>query len=161
MINSSLFPPDKSLQDTYAPQGRCFGCGPKNEQGLQIKTIMEGSKGTCIWMPKAHHLAFENMLSGGICGTLLDCHSNWTGAYHLMLFNKLDAPPCTVTAKYSVELLRPVPMGQPLFIEAWIENVSERKANVKAQIRIDDLIFANCTGLFVAVKPDHPAYHRW
>jgi hypothetical protein len=28
--------------------------------------------------------AFEGVLNGGIIGTLLDCHCNWTAAYHLM-----------------------------------------------------------------------------
>ena len=32
----------KSLQDTYAPQNRCFGCGPSNEKGLQIKSFADG-----------------------------------------------------------------------------------------------------------------------
>ena len=30
--------------------------------------------------PEPHHLAFEGVLNGGICGALLDCHSNWTAA---------------------------------------------------------------------------------
>ena len=36
------------------------------------------------WKPEPHHLAFEGVLNGGICGALLDCHSNWTAAMHLM-----------------------------------------------------------------------------
>ena len=27
------------LQDRYAPSNACFGCGPANAQGLQIKSI--------------------------------------------------------------------------------------------------------------------------
>jgi hypothetical protein len=34
--------------------------------------------------PEAHHEAFPGMLNGGIAGALLDCHSNWTAAHHLM-----------------------------------------------------------------------------
>src|ERR1041385_1765275 len=28
----------RSLQERYAPKGRCFGCGPANEQGLRIES---------------------------------------------------------------------------------------------------------------------------
>jgi hypothetical protein len=31
-----------------------------------------------------NHEAFPGVLNGGIIGTLLDCHCNWTAAYHLM-----------------------------------------------------------------------------
>ena len=29
----------KSLQETYAPNNRCFGCGPANDQGLRIRSV--------------------------------------------------------------------------------------------------------------------------
>ena len=31
----------KSLQETYAPNNRCFGCGPANEKGLRIRNEQE------------------------------------------------------------------------------------------------------------------------
>ncbi|NNF11117.1 MAG: PaaI family thioesterase, partial [Acidimicrobiia bacterium] len=30
----------QSLQDTYGPGTICFGCGPANEKGLQIKSFV-------------------------------------------------------------------------------------------------------------------------
>ncbi len=47
------------------------------------------------------------MLNGGIIGALLDCHSNWAAAWHLLQQGKLEQPPCTVTADYAIKLLRP------------------------------------------------------
>ena len=44
---------------------------------------------------------------GGIIGALMDCHSNWTAAYHLMKRAGADKPPCTVTAEYSLRFRRP------------------------------------------------------
>ena len=29
---------EKSVQEQYAPNSICFGCGPANEKGLQIKS---------------------------------------------------------------------------------------------------------------------------
>ncbi|MFO0661227.1 MAG: hypothetical protein U0165_15550 [Polyangiaceae bacterium] len=49
-------------------------------------------------------------MMNGIIGALLDCHSNWTAAYTLMKERGLEAPPCTVTAEFSVKLKRPAPM---------------------------------------------------
>jgi hypothetical protein len=73
-----------SLQDRYAPSNRCFGCGPANEKGLRIKSRPAGGEVVAEWTPEPHHEAYTGMLNGGIIGTLLDCHSNWTAAYHFM-----------------------------------------------------------------------------
>ena len=88
-----------SLQDRYAPNNRCFGCGPANEKGLRIKSFVEGDEVVATWQPEAHHEAFTGMLNGGICGALLDCHSNWTAAWFLMNQSGADTPPCTVTIR--------------------------------------------------------------
>ena len=161
-----------SLQDKYAPNNKCFGCGPKNDKGLRIKSFVRQDKNNssfCVsyFNPESHHQAFEGMLNGGICGAILDCHSNWTAAHYLMQQNSLEIPPCTVTAKFSVELLAPTPMDQELEIKAWVleEKSNNRKAVIKAEIiynyKNKPIITATCNGLFVAVKEGHPAYHRW
>ena len=67
-----------------------------------------------VWQPEPHHQAFEGMLNGGIIGALLDCHSNWTAAYHLMKAGRGSHPPCTVTAEFHVKLRRPTPMAGPV-----------------------------------------------
>lgn len=61
----------KSLQETYAPNNRCFGCGPANDQGLRIRGFEEGNVLVCEWRPQPHHVAFDSILNGGICGALL------------------------------------------------------------------------------------------
>ena len=100
---------EHALQDTYAAKGTCFGCGPRNEKGLRVKSYAKGDEVVATWHAEKHHEAFEGALSGGIAGTLLDCHSNWTAAYHLMRRASAATPPCTVTAEYAVKLLRPTP----------------------------------------------------
>src|SRR5262245_47875252 len=105
---------EPSLQEKYAPHGICFGCGPANAKGLRIRSRREGDALVCDWTPEPHHEAFPGMLAGGIAGTLLDCHSNWTAAYHLMQKAGLSEPPCTVTAEYAVKLRRPMPTNGPI-----------------------------------------------
>src|SRR5438128_217711 len=94
----------QGLQERFAPQSICFGCGPANPKGLKIKSIPEKDQVVADWQPESHHEAFPGMLNGGIIGALLDCHSNWTAAWHLMNQSKLDQPPCTVTADFHVRL---------------------------------------------------------
>jgi acyl-coenzyme A thioesterase PaaI-like protein len=150
-----------ALQDTYSPDGICFGCGPKNDKGLRIKSRVSGDDIVATWRAEKHHEAFEGMLSGGIAGTLLDCHSNWTAAYHLMRRAGTPTPPVTVTAEYTVKLLRPTPTDGPIELGARPVEVSDDRAVVEAELRAGGKVCATARGTFVAVKPGHPAYHRW
>jgi acyl-coenzyme A thioesterase PaaI-like protein len=150
----------KSLQDRYSPNSRCFGCGPKNEKGLRIKSHVEGSEVTAEFVPEPHHEAFTNMLNGGIIGALLDCHSNWAAAHHLMVARGEEAPPCTVTADFHVKLRKPTPMTKVTLKARVVESTADR-AVVEAELLSGGDVTARCRGTFVAVKEGHPAYHRW
>ena len=151
----------ESLQDRYAPNNRCFGCGPSNEQGLRIKSFVSGDEIVGQWRPQPHHQAFDGILNGGICGALLDCHSNWTAAYHLMKKSGMETPPCTVTADFHVTLRRPTPMDVPLQLRARVVESFADRAVVEAALEADGRVTATCRGTFVAVKEGHPAYHSW
>ena len=153
-----------SLQERFAPQGRCFGCGPANELGLRIRSFESADDPDVIvatWTPARHHEAFEGVLNGGVIGTLLDCHSNWTTARHLMRSRDVDRPPTTVTVDYAVRLRRPTPTDRPLLLSARVLESTDDRATVEATIEADDEVTASCRGTFVAVKPGHPAYDRW
>jgi acyl-coenzyme A thioesterase PaaI-like protein len=151
----------ESLQDRYAPHNACFGCGPANDKGLRIKSVVEGDELVATWQPEGHHQAFEGVLNGGIIGALLDCHSNWTAAYHLMKSQGADKPPCTVTADFHVKLRRPTPMDGPIHLRAKLAELEGDRAVVEATLEAGGKITATCRGTFVAVKEGHPAYHRW
>ena len=153
---------DKSLQDKYAPRNVCFGCGPANTKGLRIKSHVQGDDVVAEWTPEKHHEAFDGMLSGGIIGTLLDCHSNWCAAWHIMNVLGKSHPPCTVTANYAVKLLRPTPSAGPVRLIANPVEVKDDRAVITAKLLAHDgAVCATCEGLFVAVKEGHPAFHRW
>lgn len=152
---------EKSLQEKFASRSICFGCGPANPKGLRLRSIPVGEEIVCDWSPESFHEAFPGVLNGGIIGALLDCHSNWTAAYHLMQKNGWDRPRCTVTARYAIELKRPTPSGKPVRLVARVTDSTEDRANVTAELICEGKVTATCTGLFVAVKEGHPAYHRW
>jgi acyl-coenzyme A thioesterase PaaI-like protein len=152
---------DKSLQDTFAPETICFGCGPANAHGLQIKSHVQGNELVATWSAQAHHRAFEGVVNGGIIGTLLDCHSNWTAAWKLKTERGLDALPCTVTAEFHVKLKAPTPADKPLTLRARPVEVKGDKVTVEAEIEAEGKVTATCRGVFVSVKEGHPAFHRW
>ena len=150
-----------NLQDRYGPEGCCFGCGPSNPQGLQIKTRMVAGEGLCDFRPAKAHEAFEGFVSGGIIGVVFDCHCNWTGAHHLMIRNGLDRPPATVTAEYAVRFLKPTPSGGVLRFRARVVESSDRRAVVEGELEVDGDRTATCRGVFVSVGEGHPAFERW
>lgn len=150
-----------ALQDRYAPHNACFGCGPANAQGLRIKSIPDGEETRCTWQAQPHHEAFPGMLNGGICGALLDCHSNWTAAWALMRRAGASSPPCTVTADFHVVLKRPTPTDQPVELRARVAEISDDRAVIEATLTARGKVTATCRGTFVAVKEGHPAFHRW
>jgi acyl-coenzyme A thioesterase PaaI-like protein len=151
----------ESLQDRYAPNNRCFGCGPANEQGLRIKSHPAGDEVVADFEPQPHHQAFAGVLNGGIVGALLDCHSNWTAAWALMNERGLDAPPCTVTAEFHVKLRAPTPLDLPVHLRAKATQIDGDKVVVEASLEAAGKTTATCRGVFVAVREGHPAYHRW
>lgn len=153
--------PNTSLQDKFAPNLICFGCGPANPHGLQLKSFVDGEQLRASFKPGPYHQAFPGVLNGGIIGTLLDCHCNWMACYHLMLRNNLAAPPCTVTAEYKIELYKPTPASETLQLRAWVVESSARKAVTEGTISAAAGVTVKCRGTFVAVREDHPAYHRW
>lgn len=156
---------EPSLQERLVPAGRCFGCGPSNVRGLRIRSFPRGTGAEteliCDWTPEKHHEAFDGVLNGGIVGTLLDCHSNWTALWRLMEEDGLDEPPSTVTADFHVRLRRPTPSGVPLRLVARAVERDGDRVTVEARVESGGEVTATCRGHFVAVGPGHPAYQRW
>jgi len=89
----------------------CFGCGPHNTGGMQLKFTVEGADPVVrgvLRMP-GRYQGSRKVLHGGIVALLLD--------EAMGKFNRLDeivAP----TAELSVEYLRPVPVGRKILVEA-------------------------------------------
>ena len=150
-----------ALQDKYGPSGICFGCGPANEKGLRIKTFMEGDEYVVRFQPKPEHQAFEGVINGGIIGSVFDCHCNWSAAHTIFQANPEKGFPSTVTAEYKIKLKRPTPFNTELVFKAKVIALDGPKATVTGKLIANDKVTALCEGVFVAVEPGHPGYHRW
>jgi len=151
----------RSLQERYAPNNACWGCGPANAEGLRIRSFPRGEEVVAEWKPEPRYEAFPGVLNGGIIGTLLDCHCNWTAAHHLMKQTGDDHPPCTVTADYAIKLFRPTPTDGLVLLSAKVVDSSADRATIEGTLSAGGKVCATCRGTFVAVKEGHPAFHRW
>jgi acyl-coenzyme A thioesterase PaaI-like protein len=152
---------NKSLQEIYAPNGICFGCGCKNKRGLQVKSYVKDSLIVSSWRAKKYHEAFPGVLNGGVIGSILDCHCNWAAAYFLMKDQGLNITPCTVTADYSIKLKKPTPSDAVLALSAYLIKIQNNVVTIESTLVANEKICAVCIGTFVAVGSNHPAYHRW
>ena len=152
---------EPGLQDRYAPDSICFGCGPANEEGLRIKSYARDDQVVADWTPGPNHQAFPGVLNGGIIGTLLDCHCNWTAACHFMRRRGADRPPVTVTAEYAIRLKRPTPADRPVHLTAEVVESADDRVTVEAELWSDGVVTATCRGVFVAVEEGHPAHEAW
>src|SRR6266487_3264067 len=132
----------KSLQENYAPNNACWGCGPANAEGLHIRSFPKNGEVVAEWKPEKKYEAFDGVLNGGVIGTLLDCHCNWT-------------------AEYAIKLLRPTPTNDSIFLSAAVVDLTDDRATVEGTLSAGGKVCATCRGVFVAVTEGHPAYHRW
>jgi uncharacterized protein (TIGR00369 family) len=152
----------RSLQERFAPHGHCFGCGLANQAGLRIRSH-EVADGTVIatWLPRPEHEAFDGYLNGGIIGTLVDCHSNWTAIAALVSSGRLAAAPSTVTAEINVRFRRPTPSNAPIRLVGRVVELGSDRATVETTVASGEVITAIGRATFVVVGPGHPAFGRW
>jgi hypothetical protein len=151
----------ENLQDRYAPNGVCFGCGPKNRRGLNLKSMPSGDGVVANWKPKPHHLTFGKFRGGGIISVLMDCQGNWTATYALVKSKGLSSPPGTVTSDYTVKFLRPFPIDRRWHLSARATAIDGDRVGVSGELKVDGVVTATMNGAFVAVKESHPAFYPW
>jgi acyl-coenzyme A thioesterase PaaI-like protein len=151
-----------SFQERFAPHGRCFGCGQANPAGLRIRSH-EAPDGTVVatWLPRPEHEAFAGFVNGGILGTLIDCHANWTAIAALIARDGLGAAPSTVTAEITVRFRRPTPSGVPVRLVGRVVELLADRVTVEATVSSEAVVTAIGRATFVVVGPDHPAFGRW
>ncbi len=146
-----------ALQDLAGPDGVCFGCGPKNEHGLRIKSYWDADDVHVIMthIPDARYVGWPSLVYGGLISCLVDCHSNWTAmANHYRAEGrepgKLPRIDC-VTGSLGVKYVRPTPMGVPLTLKARIEGEVGRKTRVLCEVYARDVLTALGDSIFVRV----------
>jgi acyl-coenzyme A thioesterase PaaI-like protein len=145
----------KAFQDYYPEDlSHCYGCGSRNEQGLQIKSYWDGDESVCIYTPRNYHTAIPGFVYGGLIASLIDCHSTGTAAAakYRSENRELGSEPAVrfVTASLHVDYLLPTPMGVPLEVRGKVKMIKGRRVVVEARLMAEGKVCAK--GEVVAVQ---------
>jgi acyl-coenzyme A thioesterase PaaI-like protein len=125
----------RSIQDQLGIDNWCFGCGPENSEGLQLKSYLDGDEAVCTFEPQPAFMAGpRHILNGGIIATVVDCHCVCTAiaAAYRLEGRPIGSDPAIwcVTRSLQIEYLRPTPVAAPVVLRARVESVERRRTRV-------------------------------
>lgn len=145
-----------SIQDRLFPDMACFGCGPANPKGLQLKSFVAEGVITARFMPWPEHDNGLGYLNGGIISTLLDCHSAAAVLHEADQRGWGPLPGAQlayVTAGLDVRYLRPAPLHEPVELRAMLRSVDEPEITVDAELWWDGKVRASAGALWKRWRP--------
>lgn len=149
-------PQPPSIQQRYFPELPCFGCGPGNDRGLQLRSYPEQDVVVAVFTPWPEHNNGLGYLNGGIIATLLDCHSAAAVTHEAALrgWSRLPGAPLPyVTAGLDVRYLRPSPLDQQVRLVARVTDASESEISADVWLEWDGKPRARATSLFKRWRP--------
>lgn len=142
------------------PNNHCFGCGPANRGGLQLKSYWdEDGSSVARFVPQPHHCAGPpHFVNGGILATLADCHSVCTAMAEASRASGrlLGEPPFVhyATAGLSLTYRRPTPIDVPIELRARIASASGKAYVVSCSLSAAGKVTVEATVEAVSVPPD-------
>ena len=106
--------------------GRCFGCGPENHDGLHL--VFEPREGSSVaeFSVPARYQSWGGMVHGGMVALLLDEAVGWA-AWH--------AGHPGVTGRLEVRYRKPLPVGEMVTLTGRVGEV--RRTLVRATARLE------------------------
>ena len=127
-----------AIQDRI-PHNHCYGCGPENPHGLQIKSFWDGRESVCTYVPRPEQCAGPTQyLYGGTIASIIDCHCVGTSIANYYERDGREIgegqPVWCVTGSLTVRYLRPIRIDQPVELRATIRECSDRKTIVDCQV---------------------------
>lgn len=146
-----------AVQDRI-PHNHCYGCGPENADGLQIKSYWDGTESICRYMPRPEQCAGPTQyVYGGTIASLIDCHCVGTAIanyYDRDGFEIGDGPPIwCVTGNLNVSYLKPTLIDRAVELRATIDECSDRKTLVKCTLSSDGTVTAEGEVIAIRVSP--------
>jgi uncharacterized protein (TIGR00369 family) len=122
----------------------CFGCGKKNECGLQLKISFENGKAHSEVIFRDVHQGWKGIVHGGVIAAALDEMMAYA-------FGSLGAR-SGVTAKLEIKFKKPIRVGEKYIAIAEVIEFNGRKAKIKGRIEKSGAVYAEGEGIYVAVK---------
>jgi acyl-coenzyme A thioesterase PaaI-like protein len=126
--------------------GRCFGCGPLNEEGLQMTFLPEGDVSVTEFEVPARYQSWKGVVHGGMVALMLDEAVGWA-AWH-------NGHP-GVTGKLEVRYRLPLKVGERVRLSGRVDNVRRTLVYATAKIeRISDgATVAEATATLMEASP--------
>ncbi|HEY8680178.1 MAG TPA: PaaI family thioesterase [Candidatus Dormibacteraeota bacterium] len=126
--------------------GRCFGCGPLNEEGLQMTFLPEGDVSVTEFEVPARYQSWKGVVHGGMVALMLDEAVGWA-AWH-------KGHP-GVTGKLEVRYRLPLKVGERVRLSGRVDNVRRTLVYATAKIeRISDgATVAEATATLMEASP--------
>jgi acyl-coenzyme A thioesterase PaaI-like protein len=123
------------------PPRLCYACGNANEHGLHMEFRAEGDRTICDFQPAPFTQGYPGRVHGGIVSSLLDETMAWA-VYHAQVW--------AATARLNIRYRRPVPLEDPLRVEAWIVKNRGRLLELRAEVKgRDGALLAEADGTFM------------
>ena len=150
-----------AIQDTYGERFQhCWGCGPKNDLGLHLKTYPSVEGTSCISRVKVDQQYTGGVpanLFGGMIAVIFDCHGTASAAWfaHHQKGLELTAEIVIgrfITAHLEVDYLSPTPIDDEIVVTSTLEELGERKAIVSMEMSVAGKVRARAKMVAVAVK---------
>ena len=134
------------LEPDDSPRHWCFGCGDRNPEGLGIVFEIDGRRVTGRFSARQVHQGFPGLAHGGIAAAVLDEAMGWA---------MYAAGAWAMTARMEVKYRRPLPLGEPLALQAEVVRERGRWLEAEGAIRrATGEMLAQAKGLFVRVPPE-------
>ena len=126
--------------------GLCFGCGPLNEEGLQMTFLAEGDVSVTEFEVPARYQSWKGIVHGGMVALMLDEALGWA-AWH-------KGHP-GVTGKLEVRYRLPLKVGERVRLTGQVDNVRRTLVYATAKIeRISDgATVAEATATLMKANP--------
>lgn len=152
-----------AIQDTYGERFQyCWGCGPKNEEGLHLKSYPSENGEACTCQVKPDEKFTGGVpanLFGGMIAMIFDCHGTASAAWFAHKNKGLDLTEDTIigrfiTAHLEVDFLRPVPMNEIVTVTSHLEEITDRKAIITMEMEAAGQPRAKAKMVAVGVKKE-------
>lgn len=120
---------DSPKDQLFIDDHYCLCCGGKNPLGFKMKFQFEGKKLLSEAVVPKEYQGFNNVVHGGILGTLLD---------ELMVNLYWLKGTKAVTVEYQVRLKAPCPTGKRVLLSAWPTEEKRNIHYVAAEAKLED-----------------------
>ncbi len=122
---------EKAIQDHYADEfAHCYGCGKLNDDGLHIKSYLDGDETVCRFTPSHKYSGgLPGFLYGGMIASLMDCHGAATAWAAKARTEQLPLARF-VTASLKIDFRAPTPTNIEVEIRGKVTEIKRRKVVV-------------------------------